>query len=107
MADKQLIYVYKGRNSPARITVKLNGVPITFITNGVTKLGIVIAGVEYNTSEYINFDDDGEVTFTLGSVPNPPLGKVTGRLVMYTPEYPLGKPIITEKTDFRLQFQFV
>lgn len=107
MATRQLITVYKGRNSPTKITVKLNNAPLPFITSGVTKVGIVIAGEEYSTSDYINYDDEGVVTFTLGSIPNPPQGKVISRLIMYSPTYPLGKPLITEKTEFQLQFQFV
>ena len=107
MATRQLITVYKNRNSPSKVIVKLNNTPLPFLTNGTTKVGIVIAGTEYSSSEYINYDDEGEVIFTLGSIPNPPQGKVIGRLIMYSLAYPLGKPLLTEKTEFQLQFQFV
>lgn len=107
MTTKQLIVVYKGRNSPSKMIVNLNGAPLDFVAIGVSVVGLVLDGVEYQSPEYLQYNSSGEVTFTLGSIPTPPEGKVTARLVIYSPDYPLGKPILTEKTDHKLQFEFV
>ena len=107
MTTTKLLYVYKGRNSPHKFTVNYESAPMPFISNGVTMIGVVIDGTEYNTSDYVNYNDVGLVTLTLGSIPTPPDLKSTIRLVMYSPEYPLGLPLITEKTDYQLQIEFI
>jgi hypothetical protein len=108
MTERKTITVYKGRNSPVTITVTLLGVPVNFLSIGTNKVGVVIDGVEYSsTDNFIGFADGGKVTFTLGLAPTPPLRKSIGRLVMYTDEFPLGKPILSEKTNFQLLFEFI
>jgi hypothetical protein len=107
MADRKTITVYKGRNSPVTITVALQGVPVNFLSIGTSKMGVVIDGVEYSSEDgFIDYADGGKVVFTLGLAPSPPIRKSIGRLVIYTAEFPLGSPILTEKTDFQLLFEF-
>jgi hypothetical protein len=106
MIIREDIVVYKGRNSPRTITVSLHGSPIDF-ESVATKMGIVINGVEYSSEDgFIEYEDGGLVTFKLGTVPTPPTTKSLGRLILYTDEYLLGRPIITEKTDYQLLFEF-
>lgn len=108
MSNRVTISVYKGRNSPRTITVTLNGEPINFVSAGVTKLGVVLDGVEYfSTDNFLSYEDGGKVTFKLGGIGDPPRKSVTGLLMMYSSEYPLGKPILTEESDFQLDFTFI
>lgn len=110
MSDERLtIDVYKGRNSPTTITVFMNGSPIDFAALGATKVAVVIEGVEYGSDEgYVQYaQGGGKVTFTLGSVPNPPKRKSYGRLVYYSAANPKGRPIFTEETEYRLKFNFL
>mgnify|MGYP000356724648 CR=1 FL=1 len=104
---KNDIIVYKGRNSPVTIDLALNGVDYNLSTESVTKVAVVIGGVEYSSDDgYIEYVG-ASVTFKLGTVPNPPARKLVARLVIYSATYPLGRPIISEKTDYRLAFEFV
>ena len=108
MTERKTITVYKGRNSPTDITVKLLGAAVNFVSTGTTKMGVVIDGVEYSSTDgFVSYEDEGKVIFTLGAVPTPPIRKTIGRLVMYSDQFPLGKPILSEKTDFQLLFEFV
>lgn len=104
---KKQVVVYKGRNNPVKMDLSLNGVDFNLLTENVTKVGIVLGGIEYSSDEgYIEYVGT-TVTFKLGTVPNPPKQKLTGRLVIYSADYPLGRPIFSEKTDYRLVFEFV
>jgi len=108
MVTKKTIITYKGRNSPTTIAVSLFGSLVDFVDAETNKMGVVINGVEYSSTDgFVEFANGGEVTFKLGAVPNPPKKKLIGRLVMYTDDFPLGNPILTEKTDFQLVFEFV
>lgn len=108
MITRKKIIVYKSRNSPVEITVSLLGSPIAFVDAMTTKMGVVIEGVEYSSTDgFIDFDNNGKVIFKLGSTPTYPKKTAIGRLIMYTDEFPLGKPILTEKTDFQLVFEFI
>lgn len=104
---KKQIVVYKGRNNPVTIDLSLNGVDYNLSTENVSKVAVVIGGVEYSSDDgYIEYVGSS-VTFKLGTIPNPPAQKLTARLVIYSAAYPLGRPIISEKTDYRLVFEFV
>lgn len=104
---KHLITVYKGRNSPVSFDIKLNDGDYNLSSENVSKIGIVIGGVEYDSDDnYIEYVGS-TVTFKLGSIPNPPAQKLSGRLVIYSNKYPLGRTIYSEKTDHRLYFEFI
>jgi hypothetical protein len=104
---KKTLKVALGRNDPKTLTVIQDGLPVDFIASGVTKLGILINGVEYfSTDGYMTYDANGVITFKLGSIPSMTKGKYPVRLFSYTAQTPLGQPIYTEKTDFRLAVEF-
>lgn len=108
MAQRKLITVYKGRNSPTTITVTLLGVNVNFLSTGVNKMSLVIDEIEYSSDKgFISYEDGGLVTFKLGEAESPPDEISVGRLIVYSDKYPLGKPILTEKTNFQLLFEFV
>lgn len=105
---KQVVQVYVGRNYPTEVVVMQNSTPFDFIAAGVTKVGVLINGVEYfSTDGYITYDSTGKVTFKLGNAPNLTKGKFSSRLFYYNAENPQGRPIYTEKTPFRLMFEFL
>lgn len=101
---KYVIDVYIGRNSPQKVTIDVEGVPVPFQSEGVQSMGVVINGVEYG-DPYVTFNDLGEVTFSLGAAPDLKVGKFYSRLIAYSTAHPLGKPLFTEGTSNRIQFQ--
>ncbi len=104
---KHLVTVYKDRNSPVSFDVKLNGVDFDLTAEEVNKVSVLIGGVEYSSDDgYIEYLGTMFI-FKLGTIPNPPSRKLTGRLIIYSDKYPLGRPIISEKEEHRLLFEFI
>lgn len=107
MATKRVLTIYKGRNSPQDIVVKQNGAAVAFTDLITSSVSVVIDGVEYSSNDgYATFTNDGTVTLTLGSLTDIASGKRTVRLVMYSPQYPNGRVLLSEKTDYRLVLDF-
>lgn len=107
---KQKIVTFVGRNSPTTVTIYDEGEPIDWAGLNTTKLGIVINGTEYSSEDgYLSFGTGGKLTFDLGSIQNPPSPDEVnyGRLVRYSAQFPLGRPLFTEVSDYRFQFQFL
>lgn len=102
---KHNVDVYPGRNYPRKVTVKVLGVPIPFVDDGVTAMSVVADGVEY-TAPYVTFNNVGEVMIALGLAPNLPEGKFVSRLIMYSPDFVAGKPLFSEKTSEKLFIDF-
>lgn len=100
--------VYLGHNNPQEKTIRDDsGNGLKFETLGTSKLSVFVGGVELSSNDgYLSFDDTGKVLFTLGSAIMPK-GTYAARLVMYTPQFPLGYPIFSEKTDTQLHIEFV
>lgn len=111
---KKKIITYKGRSKPYELTVYVNGEVYDFVTQKTTKLGLVLNETEHFSHDetevetgYMTFDSNGKVVFDLGLIPNPPELKTVGRLIAYSEGNTVGLPIYTEKTNFRLEFEFV
>lgn len=99
--------VYIGRNSPISISVLYDDEAMNFVDQGVVAMGVTIKGIEYTSDDgYIEFDNNGLVTFRLGDIPNPPRNPVIARLVMYRSDSDKGTPILTERTKYEIEFQF-
>lgn len=108
MAERSTITVYTGRNSPEPVDIfKADGSPYNFVDLQTTKVGVEIAGQEYlSTDGYLSFSGN-TLTFMLGKVENPPKGKRLGRIIRYSSQYPDGRPIFSEKTEYQFMFEFV
>lgn len=107
MINRETITVVKGRNSPRKITVKANGQIRQFISDGVTKLAIEIDGTEYDSDNgYVSYDNAGNVTFTLGQLNLSEKRNFIGRLIEYSSDHPLGRPIFHEDTNYQMVFSF-
>ncbi|MBO9492217.1 hypothetical protein J7384_17785 [Endozoicomonas sp. G2_1] len=102
--------VYIGRNYPREITnLKLNGVIFDFSAQGITKVGIEFDGKEFTSDDdgnYISFSG-ASIFLRLGGIPNLIPGKFSARIIVYSNNLPAGKPIITEKTSYRLDLNFI
>ncbi len=107
MTIKKTVVIYKGRNSPREIVVRQASLPVAFSDLNTEKVGIIIDGKEYlSTDGYATFRNDGILTLKLGSLTDIPSGKRTVRVVMYSPQYPKGRVLLSEKTEHRLVLDF-
>lgn len=108
LVKRETIDVYLGRNKPRKITIRgPDNLVMKFLDLKVTKMSVEIAGVEYSSTDgYVVYDNFGGVTFKLGSITNPPNRTKTARLIMYNSDSPLGEPILSEDTPYRIAFSF-
>ena len=104
----QKIIVYLGRNSEVELPIFYQSSPMDFIALGITKVGIEINGVEYTSDDgYIDFSaNNGAIKIKLGAL-SVEKRKYTSRLIIYSPTYPKGKVIFSEKTDNQISVEFV
>lgn len=101
------INFYIRRNKPYTLPILADGEPHDLAVRGVTDVGVVIKGVEYKASDGFMSFGESSVTFILGSIPLPPKNSVIGALIIYDNDHPLGEPIFTDRTDYRLAFEFI
>ncbi len=101
------INFYIKRNKPYTLPILADGIPHDLAARGVTDVGVVIKGVEYKASGGFMEFGESSVTFILGSIPTPPKNSVIGALIIYDDDHPLGEPIFTERTEYKLAFEFI
>jgi len=95
-----------GRNKPFTLDLIKNNAAHDLSARNVNDVGVVIAGIEYKASDGFMSFGSTSVTFKLGAIPTPPKRDSIGSLIIYDANHPLGEPIFTEQTDYRLLFQF-
>lgn len=107
MIETKKIKVYVGRNKPYTLDIKLNGAEHDLSARSVADVSIVIGGIEYKAIDGFMSFNGSSITFMLGSIPEPPKTAKIGTLIIYDANHPLGEPVFTERTDYRLLFEFV
>jgi len=99
--------VYIGRDTPLEIPILYKGLAIDFVALGVTKASVIINSVEYDSvGGYVDYSS-GVLVLKLGGIITPPTGKVSTRIIIYSPNYPSGYVIFSEKTENRITLEFV
>lgn len=99
--------IYKGRNSPVEIQINYNNAPMDFAALGVTKVGVMLGGVEYDsTGPEVDISTNGKIVAKLGGISNPPSGVQFVRVIIYTSDKPKGQVIFSEKTDDQITIEF-
>lgn len=105
------INVFPGMDRPAKITVKQDGVPVEFVTGGVSKMILqfeesdIVADSSVDPT-LITWNDLGEVVFNIGEL-GLPIGNYIGTLIAFDPAHTNGQPVVSEADGNILQFVVV
>lgn len=77
-----------------------DGTPITFTSNGVTKMELSIGDLLVSSAtSAISYNDQGQVALMLGNIPELVNGNYSVSLKVYDPSHPNGQIIVHPEID--------